>query len=317
MKSAPSIYFDEFAKHTTFSDDHDNGKLTVLNHPEFGKWESNTIDLKYFKVTEHRTDLNRELNVVVDDDTLMEQVNHCMCVDGSLGAHFGQHNLKAYLNPGSYHYITVQADEYVLAMSKRFHNIHIQVSREYYAQLLADDEAWSAKLKESIYSSDVCYPGEFSLTPGMFKTISDIFSSPLTGSLKKLMTEAKVLELVALQLNTSLTAEKGKKVNKNKNVLFDVREYLEQSFLEEHSLKSICQMFGINEFVLKNGFREKFETTVFEFILTRRLEHARHLLQEGVLSIQEVSSMVGYKYPNHFSTAFKKKFGVSPGKVHC
>jgi len=31
--------------------------------------------------------------------------------------------------------------------------------------------------------------------------------------------------------------------------------------------------------------------------------------------LQEVGSTAGYKYPNHFSTAIKNKFGISQGKV--
>jgi AraC family transcriptional regulator, transcriptional activator of the genes for pyochelin and ferripyochelin receptors len=316
MKSAAAIQFDEFAQHTTFSGEKDNYKLTVREHPEFGKWEERTIDLPFVKITEHKTNLNQRLNVKVYDETLTDQVNHCMCVDGSLGAHFGQHNLSAELSPGNYHYMTVQANEYLLAMSKSFHNIHIQINRKHYSSFLCDDEAWSATLKENILNDEICYPGEFSLTPSMFKTIFDIFSSPLSGSLKKLLIEAKVLELVALQLNTSLIKVDNKKVNKrSKDVLHEVKEYLENSFLEEHSLRSICQRFGVNEFALKNGFKETFQTTVFEFILSRRLEHARDLLLNADCTIQEVGSKVGYKYPNHFSTAFKNKFGISPGKL--
>jgi AraC-like DNA-binding protein len=150
----------------------------------------------------------------------------------------------------------------------------------------------------------------------MFKTVFDIFTSPLSGSLKKLLIEAKVLELIALQLNTSLLGVDAKKTKRrSKDHIYDVKEYLDKSYLEVHSLKSISKTFGINEFALKNGFKEIFQTTVFEFILSRRLEYARDLLLHTDCTIQEVGSKVGYKYPNHFSTAFKNKFGISPGKV--
>ncbi|MBA4055494.1 MAG: hypothetical protein C0490_12335, partial [Marivirga sp.] len=299
MKSATAIQFDEFAQHTTFSGEKDNYMLTVREHPEFGRWEERTIDLPFVKISEHKTNLNQELNVKIHDEALTDQVNHCMCVDGSLGAHFGQYNLAAELRPGNYHYITIQADEYLLAMSKRFHNIHIQINRKHYSSLLCDDEAWSATLKQNILQHDICYPGEFPLTPAMFKTIFDIFTSPLSGSLKKLLIEAKVLELVALQLNTSLIRLDGKKINrKSRDRVYEIKEYLDRSFLEEHSLRSICQRFGINEFALKNGFKEAFQTTVFEFILSRRLEYARDLLLNTDCTIQEVGSKAGYKYPN-------------------
>lgn len=316
MKSATAIHFDEFDQCTTFSGNQDGHSFTVREHPEFGRWEQRAVDLSHVKVTEHKTTLNQHLNVIIADDTLTDQVNHCMCVDGSLGAHFGQFDLQADLQPGNYHYLTVRANEYQLAMTKSFHNIHIQVSREYYTDLLCDSEGWSAELKENILNKDVCYPGEFSLTPAMVKVIYDIFSSPLSGSLKKLMIEAKVLELIALQLSNSLVKREKKKAgHRSKDLLFEIREFLHQTFLEDHSLKNICRQFGINEFALKNGFKATFQTTVFEFILSRRLEYARDLLQSTGSTVQEIASKVGYKYPNHFSTAFKNKFGISPAKL--
>lgn len=36
------------------------------------------------------------------------------------------------------------------------------------------------------------------------------------------------------------------------------------------------------------------------------------LLEENRLSLTEISDKTGYSHPNHFSSAFKRKFGVSP-----
>lgn len=316
MIPAPVISVDEFTSHTISSTENDTYREIVREHPDLGRWEERTVDYSYFKISEHKTTLNQPIYVTLHDPALTDHVNHCMCVDGSLGTHFDDFNLKAYLNPGTFHYMTVQANEYSLAMSRCFRNIHVQIDRRHYTDLLGDDEAWSARLKESILTNEVTYPGEFDLTPAMFKTIFDIFGSPLTGSLKRLLIEGKMLELIALQLDTSRMKQAGKnEVQKNTDLLFAIREYLDNSFLEDHSMKGICQRFGINEFALKNGFKKTFRTTVFEFILSRRLEYARELLQQADHTVQEIGTMVGYKYPNHFSTAFKNKFGISPGKL--
>lgn len=317
MTSTPSIHVNEFASQTTSGNDQDNCLLTVREHPDFGKWEHRRMDLGFAVINEHKTNLLRPVGVKIEDHSMTDQVHHCMCVEGSTGAYFGEYKLMADLNPGNYHFLTVQAQEYLLAMSPKFHNVHIQISRNYYSDLLSDNERWSADLKERMHTDDVFYPGSFSMTPAMIKTIMDIFSSPLSGSLKKLMIEAKTLELVALQLNslTKPTVDKKRK-NHTRAILQEVRQYLQETFLEEHSLKSICVRFGINEFALKNGFKELFKTTVFDFILCRRLEYARELLQTTDHSIQEIGTKVGYKYPNHFSTAFKNKFGITPGSLY-
>lgn len=48
------------------------------------------------------------------------------------------------------------------------------------------------------------------------------------------------------------------------------------------------------------------------FIRTRRLQHAASLLRQGIDTVSEVSSAVGYRDPSHFSRLFRDTFGCSP-----
>ena len=59
-------------------------------------------------------------------------------------------------------------------------------------------------------------------------------------------------------------------------------------------------------------FRETTGTPPLEYRNRIRLEHAKELLQEEKLSIEEVSGMLGYTSASYFSSAFKKAYGVSP-----
>lgn len=314
MSKNPSIHLDEFTRFTTLNEEKDNYDVTSMDHPEFGRWDQKTMDLGFVKITEHKARLSREINVEIDDDSLMQNVHHCMCVGGSMSTHFSDQGFVAGLQPGGYHYLTVLANNYSLDMSEQFHNVHIQFSREYYTDLLSDAERWSSSLKEKINTSEVCYPGSYSLTPAMTRNVYDIFTSPLSGSLKKLMIEAKILELIALQWDKALSSTKRVRRG-TPDIIQEIHIYLTNNFLDDHSLKSICLRFGINEFALKHGFRETFKTSVFEYLLSCRLEYAKDLLQNTGSTIQEIASKVGYKYPNHFSTAFKNKFGISPGSL--
>jgi AraC family transcriptional regulator, transcriptional activator of the genes for pyochelin and ferripyochelin receptors len=65
---------------------------------------------------------------------------------------------------------------------------------------------------------------------------------------------------------------------------------------------------------LKQGFRQLFGTTMFGYLHDYRMEMARNLLLEGNMSITTVANTVGYSHLRHFSAAFKRKFGITPGK---
>ncbi|MBP1650338.1 MAG: AraC family transcriptional regulator, partial [Bacteroidetes bacterium] len=80
------------------------------------------------------------------------------------------------------------------------------------------------------------------------------------------------------------------------------------------SLIDLARQIGTNEFTLKKGFKEVFGTTVFGMVSDIRMEEAKALLLSGEKNVTEISELIGYKHPAHFNTAFKKKFGITPGK---
>jgi AraC-like DNA-binding protein len=71
-------------------------------------------------------------------------------------------------------------------------------------------------------------------------------------------------------------------------------------------------MVGTNECTLKNGFKTLFGTTVFGYLFNYRMKLAGQYLSDTDKTIQEIAGLVGYEYLSHFSTAFKRKFYVSP-----
>jgi AraC-like DNA-binding protein len=315
MKTAPIIPVDEFLSHTIRQQKTDCLQVTERLHPDFGFWRQRSIDLGHIRVFEHKADFRQQVNVQFTDHLLRDHVHHCMSVDGEMGTHVKHLKLSAHLNPKTFHQVYLPDQEYHLSMQRSLINVHVEVKRDYYTSLLCDSEKWSAEMKQKLLDSQVFYTGEFQLSQSMMCAIYSIFDSPLSGSMKKLLIEAKVHELIALQLNSAMRVVQGK-TNPIATELFQsIRQYLDQTFLQDHSLKNIARHFGINEFSLKKGFKENFNTTVFEYLLNKRLEYGLELLQTGQYCVEEVGSKVGYKYPNHFSTAFKKHFGISPAQV--
>jgi AraC-like DNA-binding protein len=81
------------------------------------------------------------------------------------------------------------------------------------------------------------------------------------------------------------------------------------------TLSELARIVGINEYKLKRGFKETFGNTVFGYLGDARLEMAKNDLLENKKSVSDISAELGYSSVQHFSNAFKKKFGLSPGKL--
>jgi AraC-like DNA-binding protein len=152
--------------------------------------------------------------------------------------------------------------------------------------------------------------------------ISEVVGSmqqcPFTGVTRYLFLESKMLELFVLQLQ-QVQAMAGKKnegiTAADKEKLFAVKNYIENAYLETFCLKDLTYRFGLNEFKLKKGYKQLFQTTVFGHVLQLRMQKARTLLQAKAMNVSEAAFFIGYENVSSFCTEFKKQFGCSPGKM--
>ncbi|MEM7373674.1 MAG: AraC family transcriptional regulator [Bacteroidota bacterium] len=167
---------------------------------------------------------------------------------------------------------------------------------------------------ESSLLSPVNYP----ITPAMHHLIHEIIHSKRKGIFKRIFLEAKVTELLLLQIE-QMTQRMNPQISRMKPVEVDrmhaIRDYLLAHLSDPHTIHELANKFGTNEYALKTGFKTVFGSSVFNFWNAAKMNYAKKMLLEGELTVSEVSDNIGYKHPQHFSTAFKKRFGYSPGKL--
>lgn len=92
------------------------------------------------------------------------------------------------------------------------------------------------------------------------------------------------------------------------------RERLLHDLRMPPDLESLALDVGLPPKRLNRGFRELYGTTVFNHLRDARLEAARAALEEGTpLSLKQLAWTLGYGQVSNFVTAFRRRFGVSPG----
>jgi len=94
--------------------------------------------------------------------------------------------------------------------------------------------------------------------------------------------------------------------------LCEAREMIAADVSRHYTIEQIAAHVGLSATKLKKGFKEFFKTTLFEYLETERMEKAKELMRSTDKSLEQISSLAGFRYMNNFSTAFKRKFGVSP-----
>jgi YesN/AraC family two-component response regulator len=90
-----------------------------------------------------------------------------------------------------------------------------------------------------------------------------------------------------------------------------VNEHLGDSDL---NVEMLCAEVGISRAQLHRKMKEMTGLPVSEFIRNIRLEQAVRLLKEQKINVTQVAYSVGFSNLAHFSTVFRKQFGVSPSE---
>lgn len=109
---------------------------------------------------------------------------------------------------------------------------------------------------------------------------------------------------------------------KNKPVLEDDYGYKAkiQNAIEDNignpalSLTLLSEKMALSFGYLGSLFKKLFGIPFQDYVLAERMERAKILLLSTDMKNYEIAEAVGFEDPNYFSTAFKKKYGVSPNR---
>ncbi len=196
----------------------------------------------------------------------------------------------------------------------------INFSRQFFAKYLPLLDIHFNEFKQAINNGETAYISDQHrpIPASMLHVIQEILYCDKKGIFKKMYLEAKIVELLILQLEQF--KGEGNLVDytlskKNIEKIHYAKDLVLERLFSPLSLTKLAQKANTNEFTLKKGFKEVFGTTVYGFINDQKMEKAKQLLLMGEKNIAEIAALMGYKYPTHFTSAFKKKYGFIPSNM--
>lgn len=93
------------------------------------------------------------------------------------------------------------------------------------------------------------------------------------------------------------------------------KSYIDENYQQGPTVKDISTVAGLNRNSLFYGFKKKFGLSVSEYVQDRKLERAKHLIQHTDQHLIDIAEEVGFRHQSSFITAFRKRFGTTPGKL--
>lgn len=144
----------------------------------------------------------------------------------------------------------------------------------------------------------------------------DMLRQSPSGPMGVLFRQAQALEFLAHQFNV-LDRTGGVQDSLPPRDLVKIRmahERLLSDLRDPPDLEALARDVGLSPKRLNRGFRELYGTTVFAFLRDARLDAARKALEQGTpLPLKQLAWELGYAQVSNFVTAFRRRFGVTPG----
>ncbi len=205
--------------------------------------------------------------------------------------------------------------------SQRLVGVNIHLLPEVLEQfLLGMIDANTALLKLLLKQNDWKVPFFPTVTTEMRQVAQQIGTAPLCGTARRLYLQAKVFELLALQLQPILSdhnllqSPPGRKPDTIAR-MYHAKEVLASRLENPPALFDLAQQVGVSDRTLRRGFRDLFGTTVIGYLAQQRMQQAEQLLREGNCTVASVANRVGYAHLGHFALRFKRQFGITPSQA--
>jgi AraC-like DNA-binding protein len=146
--------------------------------------------------------------------------------------------------------------------------------------------------------------------------LRECLSSGSVGSLHTLFAQSKVLEYL-WKLATYVESCKPPEHLEPRELetIRTLHDYLMHLEGDMPTLKMLAQKFGESPQCLNQSFLREYGQSIYTMVSGHRLAQAHKALTETGVPIKAIATRLGYSHVNHFSHAFKVKFGYTPGSL--
>jgi AraC family transcriptional regulator, transcriptional activator of the genes for pyochelin and ferripyochelin receptors len=138
----------------------------------------------------------------------------------------------------------------------------------------------------------------------------------LIGSIAKLHAQAKVLDYICCLYKHVVPAKEKEQPKRDiQNRINQLHDDLVRLDGKLPILTDLARRYDLSAHQMSHEFRNRYGKSLYSYITEIRLHEAHSALKTTDLPMKTIAKNLGYSHVNHFSTAFGKQFGYSPGSL--
>lgn len=156
-----------------------------------------------------------------------------------------------------------------------------------------------------------------------FKCCNEIIEEQKNNALGyDLVLKALVMKLLVALLRETHFEENSKHTVKysfestdKQNLVKAIIDFMNENYMNDISLDKIAKNMYLSPVYISKIFKEETGDSPINYLIRKRLEKAKELLEVEGLPVKIAAKSVGYDDAYYFSKLFKKYYGISPSKV--
>jgi len=119
----------------------------------------------------------------------------------------------------------------------------------------------------------------------------------------EILTSKLIVDLLTLALTVNSDQQYDSAL---KQKLAAVHDYIDDHFAEDLSLEKLSSEFYISKYYLTREYKKIYGKTIFQHIITARINYGKKLLRFSDKSVEEVAHLCGFNDQSYFARQFKK-----------
>ena len=120
----------------------------------------------------------------------------------------------------------------------------------------------------------------------------------------EIITSKYIVDLLTLALTVNISDQQYDSALKQK--LAAVHNYIDDHFTEDLSLEKLSSQFYISKYYLTREYKRIYGKTIFQHIITARINYGKSLLRFSDKSVEEIAQLCGFNDQSYFARQFKK-----------
>lgn len=207
------------------------------------------------------------------------------------------------------HHITMYKKTYD---GERYCGVFLSFSRNFLREMYARFDRHKVPVTTPKLNSEVIkLPQSLEIT-SLFSSMTPYFNQDIKpqGDFMHLKMQEGLLALLHIDKRFAPTL-----FDFNEPWKIDILEFMNENYMYEFTMEELAHYTGRSLATFKRDFKKISDLTPEKWLIRKRLEVAYAKMKEGGKKVVDVYVEVGFKNPSHFSTAFKKQYGISPTAI--